>query len=277
MWLKQLIIVVTLELILIIIIVNEIRVFDISTSKRVDSETTSYEGCLRLLRWHFQVPSYQHKQKPIVQRLLLMNNKRIAIMDDLILFSISNVWKICNNILTSIIMIITTVNGIFSKFKFRLLTFIIMINLLLIQLLIMVLNEFILIVIVVNEICPQFWLSPSIVLMLELIIAVTVTVVNGIFLQLWLDVIIIIVRTVLLFVIYFMHQVSNYLFDMNIQTVVYINIFLKIDILPTHFIAMHASLSAVLILILIFHIGIYSDEVIDELHFNILLLQQLII
>ena len=56
LWLKPLI-VVTLESILIII-VNEIRVFDISTSKRVDSETTSYEGCLRLLRWHLQVQSY---------------------------------------------------------------------------------------------------------------------------------------------------------------------------------------------------------------------------
>ena len=73
-----------------------------------------------------------------------------------------------------------------------------------------------------------------------------------------------------------MHQVSNYLFDTNIQTVVYINIFLKIDILPTHFIVMHVSLFVVLILILIFYIGICSGEVINELQFNVLLLQQLI-
>ena len=74
-----------------------------------------------------------------------------------------------------------------------------------------------------------------------------------------------------------MHQVSNYLSDMNIQTVVYINIFLKITILITYFIAMHEYLCAVLILILICHIGICLGEVINDLQFNVLLLQHLII
>ena len=167
-------------------------------------------------------------------------------------------------------------NGIFSKFTFRFLTFIIMINLLFIQLLIMVINEFILIVLVVSAICTQFWLLPLIIVTLELITTVTVTIVNGIFPQPWLDVIITIARNDLLFMIYFMHQVSNYLFNMNIQTVVYINMSLEITILLIYFIAMHTSLFAVLILILIFHIGICLGKVINELQLNVLLLKQLI-
>ena len=73
-----------------------------------------------------------------------------------------------------------------------------------------------------------------------------------------------------------MYQVSNYLFDIDIQTVVYINIFLEIIILHTHFIIMHARLFTVLILILAFCISIYLCKAISELNFNVLLLQHLI-
>ena len=186
-----------------VIIMNEIKVFNVSTSKIVVSETNVLR---RMPAIPVVAPSctiLSTLQSKIAERLLLVSNKEITIMENSKLFSIWNVWQIFDSI----------------------------------------------------------WILISIIV---------ITIVNRIFPQSWLDIIIITIRTDFSFTIYFLYQVSNFLFIMDIQTVVYINIFLKIIILHTYFIAMHALLFAVLILLLIFCIGVCLCEIVNEF------LQQLI-
>ena len=179
---------------MVVIVMNGIKVFDMSTSKKVDSEQCltkdTYDSCAGTFKYN----NINKESKQIVQRLLLVNNIRI-----------------------------------YEKY-----------------------------------------------LIISTIIIIIMSIVDTIFPQPWLDVIIIIIRTDLLFIVYFVHQLSNYLIDMDIQTVVYINIFLEIDILHTNYFAMHSYLFVLLILVLIFCIAICLCETINQLNFNVLLLQQVL-